>query len=509
MTLAPERTSLGEAAPATTSERAARAVYPAEQAWARRRHPRKKMRSVLFSSLLLVLGDLVAASLGAVAAASIAREPWTATSSVWERLSYVAPSSAPILVALAWVLLVSATHGYEHRTAADPATSRRHALLLGPALMCAVVGAAAIERVAIAPRELLVLGLVTSLAAVLVRSLLRLARGRSTRCRRVVLMGHRSEVEQLFAEFRRVRGTGAEVVGVVLHRVGKKVAFDVPVAEGIDSVCNAVDFLDADTLVVLPCRHVPRDRMRRLAWDLEERGAEILVGPGLLDVAPGRARVHAGPGVPLLHVQHAELAGWRRRLVKAAWERSVAALMLMLTLPLLLGLMLAIRLNSPGQAIFRQTRVGLDGRTFSLLKLRTMSRDAPEAVTDLADRDEGAGPLFKLREDPRITRLGRVLRKYSLDELPQLVNVLRGDMSLIGPRPPLPCEVAAYDDLVMRRLRVKPGLTGAWQVAGRSDLSWEESVRLDLDYVDNWSVWTDVSILARTPLAVLGHRGAY
>ncbi len=509
MTLAPEKpaTRAGQPegrAPRVPHQRSPRSPRPG----VRRRHPLAAVRGLVRTPLPLVLGDAAAALLG-LWAADHAQSRWTETPSLWERLPYIDPSFAPLLVPLAWVLLVSVTHGYEPQRAADPASSRRHALLLGPCLMVGVLAAAAVKGAEVDARELLVLAVVTSLTSVVVRWATRAVRGSTAPGRRVVVLGHRSEVEDLMGEFRRHRRGSPHVVGVVLHHIGKKAAFDVPTREGIDSVGDAVVEVGADTVVVLPCRHVARDRLRQLAWDLDDRGAEMLVGPGLFDVAPGRARVHGGPGVPLLHVRHAELAGWRRRLVKSAWERGLAALMLVAAAPLLLFLVLAVRLDSPGRAIFRQTRVGLDGGTFQLLKLRTMTHEAARDAEDLGEHNEGAGPLFKVRRDPRVTGLGRVLRRYSLDELPQLVNVLRGDMSLIGPRPPLPGEVAEYDDLVRRRLRVKPGLTGAWQVSGRSDLSWEESVRLDLDYVDNWSVWTDLAILARTPLAVLGHRGAY
>ena len=183
--------------------------------------------------------------------------------------------------------------------------------------------------------------------------------------------------------------------------------------------------------------------------------------------------------------------------------------MLLLLLPLLIGIAIAIRLDSAGPAIFRQRRVGRDGRTFVMWKFRTMSTDAGAVRETLSDQNDCDGVIFKMRADPRVTRLGRVLRRYSLDELPQLVNVLRGHMSLVGPRPALPQEVSRYTVDPSRRLVVKPGVTGLWQVSGRSDLSWDESVRLDLRYVDNWSLALDVSIVLRTLGAVLGHRGAY
>jgi lipopolysaccharide/colanic/teichoic acid biosynthesis glycosyltransferase len=170
---------------------------------------------------------------------------------------------------------------------------------------------------------------------------------------------------------------------------------------------------------------------------------------------------------------------------------------------------LAVRLDGPGPVLFRQRRVGRDGRTFEMLKFRSMVVDAESRLSDLAQADEGAGLLFKMKADPRVTRVGAVLRRWSLDELPQLLNILRGDMSVVGPRPPLPREVEGYEDHVHRRLYIKPGLTGMWQVNGRSDLSWEESVRLDLYYVENWSLTVDFVIMWRTVRVLFEHRGAY
>jgi exopolysaccharide biosynthesis polyprenyl glycosylphosphotransferase len=207
-------------------------------------------------------------------------------------------------------------------------------------------------------------------------------------------------------------------------------------------------------------------------------------------------------------VDHAELRG-ARRVVKGVMDRLAAALGLLLAGPLLLVLMAAVRLDSPGPALFRQQRVGRGNDRFTMLKLRTMTVDAEERREDLVGLNESDGALFKIRNDPRITRVGRMLRRFSLDELPQLVNVLRGEMSLVGPRPPLPSEVADYEYDVRRRLAVKPGLTGLWQVSGRSDLPWDEAVRLDLRYVDNWSPLLDLQILFKTGRAVLSRSGAY
>jgi exopolysaccharide biosynthesis polyprenyl glycosylphosphotransferase len=183
-------------------------------------------------------------------------------------------------------------------------------------------------------------------------------------------------------------------------------------------------------------------------------------------------------------------------------------LVLLVLLPVLVGVAIAVRLDG-GPAFFTQTRVGRGGRTFKMIKFRSMVVNAEAVKQQLMDANEGAGPLFKLRNDPRITKVGHVLRKYSLDELPQLFNVLTGSMSLIGPRPCLPAEAATYTSEARRRLAVKPGLTGLWQVSGRSDLSWEESVRLDLHYVDDWSLALDAKIVAKTFGAVLAGKGAY
>jgi exopolysaccharide biosynthesis polyprenyl glycosylphosphotransferase len=233
----------------------------------------------------------------------------------------------------------------------------------------------------------------------------------------------------------------------------------------------------------------------------------LIVSPGLVEVTAPRLSLRPTAGLSLLEVQ---LAPSRTRIVvKALMDRTLGALFLVAAAPVVLLAALMIRLTSPGPAFFRQTRVGVDGAHFTMWKLRSMYVDADERRAALEQANEAAGVLFKIRRDPRVTPVGRVLRRLSLDELPQLLNVVTGDMSLVGPRPPLAREVAEYEDQVHRRLRVKPGLTGLWQVSGRSDLSWEESIRLDLRYVDNWSASMDLMILWKTMRAVLAGRGAY
>ncbi|WP_240770365.1 sugar transferase [Nocardioides sp. GY 10127] len=263
----------------------------------------------------------------------------------------------------------------------------------------------------------------------------------------------------------------------------------------------------ADAVLVLPGTDLDAASLRRLAWSLESAGVELILGTGLVDVAQRRAQVTQVGGWSLLHVRHAQRRGVAG-VAKSLLDRGAAVGLLVLLAPLLGCLALAVRLDSRGPALFRQERVGRDGRTFTMLKFRSMQVPGAVAV-DLKNEADPDSPLFKMRRDPRVTRVGRYLRRYSLDELPQLVNVLRGDMSLVGPRPALPSEVATYREDARRRLHVRPGLTGLWQVSGRSDLSWSESVRMDLLYVDNWSFGLDLSILGRTLSAVLSHRGAY
>nr|WP_243866727.1 sugar transferase [Actinophytocola oryzae] len=249
-------------------------------------------------------------------------------------------------------------------------------------------------------------------------------------------------------------------------------------------------------------------RLQRLAWQLEGSGAEMVVAPMLMEVAGPRLHVSGVLGMPLLRVSAPVFTGMRR-VVKGVMDRVGALVLITLSLPLLVLAAVAIAVDSRGGVFYTQRRVGKDGGEFTILKFRTMVRDADRLKQQLAAANEGAGVLFKMRKDPRITRVGSVLRRYSIDELPQLFNVLTGSMSLVGPRPPLPEESARYEEDVRRRLLVRPGLTGLWQVSGRSDLSWEEAVRLDLRYVEDWSLAMDAMILWKTFRAVLGGQGAY
>jgi exopolysaccharide biosynthesis polyprenyl glycosylphosphotransferase len=335
------------------------------------------------------------------------------------------------------------------------------------------------------------------------------SRGRYTY--RVIAVGGEESVADLAAQLRRERYCGMRVVGACLSAGdgARLVRLGVPLLGGLEDVADAVRASGADTVAVAAGASVGPARLRRLSWQLEGTDTDLVVAPGLMEVAGPRLHIRPMTGLPLLHVEEPEFAG-ARRVAKAVIDRSLAAVGFLLLLPLLLLCWLAVRLSSPGPAIFKQVRTGQDGREFTLLKFRSMYIDAEKRKAELEGRNERAeGLLFKIRDDPRVTPVGRWLRKFSLDELPQLVNVIQGRMSLVGPRPPLPEEVALYQDDVRRRLLVKPGLTGLWQISGRSDLDWDESVRLDLRYVENWSFTLDLMILWKTMSAVVRGRGAY
>jgi exopolysaccharide biosynthesis polyprenyl glycosylphosphotransferase len=261
-------------------------------------------------------------------------------------------------------------------------------------------------------------------------------------------------------------------------------------------------------VIVLSCPELDGHALRRLAWRLERDEVDLIVASALVDVAGDRTTIRPVDGLPMLHVEHPRLGG-AARVVKEIVDRVGAASLIVLMSPLLLTLAVCIRRESPGPVLFRQVRVGRDGQQFLMYKFRSMRLDAEARLAEIQHLNEYDGVLFKVRNDPRVTPVGRWLRRLSLDELPQLFNVLRGHMSLVGPRPPLPEEVAAYPDDVRRRLAVKPGMTGLWQVSGRSDLPWEEAVRLDLRYVENWSLSLDLVIMMRTVSAVTRSSGAY
>jgi len=324
---------------------------------------------------------------------------------------------------------------------------------------------------------------------------------------RAVVVGEQEKSLHIADELLRDRSSGMVVAGAVTDCANGMLARGVPVLGGLDDVVGSVERAQADTVVYCGSDLISPAKLRQFSWDLQSRGIELIVAAALTDVAGPRIHTRPVAGLSLIHVDSPEFTG-ARYVTKRAFDIVVSTLALVVLSPLLAVIAMMVRTDG-GPALFRQRRVGLDGHAFTMLKFRSMVVDAERMLPELTETSDGNGMLFKMREDPRVTRIGRVLRRLSLDELPQLINVLRGDMSLVGPRPPLTSEVAAYENWAQRRLLVKPGLTGLWQVSGRSDLSWEQSLRLDLYYVENWSLASDLVILWRTARAVLERRGAY
>ncbi|THV42959.1 sugar transferase [Glycomyces buryatensis] len=332
------------------------------------------------------------------------------------------------------------------------------------------------------------------------------------RCmKRVVLVGHESTVAALIVQLRREHYHGMKVVAACLpteRPQGALLEFNTRVRGSFDRIAEAVAVERADTVIVLSCPEIDGTALRRLAWKLERSEVDLIVASALVDVAGDRTTVRPVDGLPMLHLDHANLTGVRR-FAKETVDRIGAAALLLALSPLLLTAAFLIRCTSPGPAVFKQERIGKNGQPFTIWKFRTMYTDAERRLSHLQHLNETDGVLFKMKDDPRITPIGKYLRRFSIDEFPQLVNVLRGDMSLVGPRPPLAVEVAAYEADMRRRLVVKPGMTGLWQVSGRSDLPWEEAVRLDLRYVEHWTLSLDFVILLRTVSAILRPQGAY
>ncbi|HET9168046.1 MAG TPA: exopolysaccharide biosynthesis polyprenyl glycosylphosphotransferase [Actinospica sp.] len=416
-----------------------------------------------------------------------------------------------------WLLGLWVCGAYSRRLLAED-TELRGRVLRTAARTTVLVAVASvlIDSTALLRHDLLAVTLAAALTPVMRRLYARLdelARSVPHGPRRVLIVGHAGSIAEFLlhqrpADARRLSVVAACVVGA-RSDADEQDELPVPVVGGMDEIVLAAGAYGCDIVIALGCPEFGRGTLRRLCWRLHQAGVEVALAPILSDVSAARLALATAGGLPLLHLRAPVLRGPVRRLADLC-QRAAAALILLLLSPLLLTLAVLVRATSRGPALFRQTRVGRDGAEFTCLKFRTMVADAEARQAEVAHLNEMRdGPLFKISKDPRLTRIGGALRRYSLDELPQLLNVLGGSMALVGPRPPLPAEVARYSEDMRRRLAVKPGLTGLWQVSGRSSLSWAESVRLDLNYVENWSPGLDAMILLRTTSAVVRGEGAY
>lgn len=331
----------------------------------------------------------------------------------------------------------------------------------------------------------------------------------------VLAVGDARAVGNLVKYLSRELNYGYSVIGVCLTGPGTQTTVEVPGVGTLPVFGNETDLewaltqTNADTVALTATEHLGSEGIRELSWDLHKLDVDLVVSPGVVDIAGPRLTMQPVAGLPLIHVEKPQYSG-AKRFQKRAFDIVLSIVVLTGALPLMIAAAIAIKLTSKGPVFYRSERIGLDGKPFQVIKFRTMVDGADAQIEALrSSNDFVGGVLFKMRHDPRVTSVGRLLRRYSIDELPQFFNVLRHDMSVVGPRPPLRCEVDTYSHQVRRRLLVMPGITGLWQISGRSDLSWEDSVRLDLSYVENWSITNDFLIAAKTVRTIFAANGAY
>lgn len=349
----------------------------------------------------------------------------------------------------------------------------------------------------------------------LIRQHLNVNRQRGQSMSRLLLVGGPSAVAHLARTLGAAKYAGYLPVAAYTPNTSEFPTFepglDLPVvgnSPDAKSIVEAIEMCQADTVAVSAGVQLHPQTLRHLGWELASRNIGLIMAPALTDIAGPRIHTQPVAGLPLIHVTTPTLVGGQR-VAKRLFDLLVSGLLILISLPVMALVAVLIKLHDDGPVIFSQERIGMEGVPFRMLKFRSMIVNAESRLDALVPKSDGHGLLFKMKKDPRVTRVGRILRKFSIDELPQLFNIFGGSMSLVGPRPPLASEVEAYEHDVRRRLLVKPGLTGLWQVSGRSNLSWQDSVRLDLYYVENWSLAGDLLILIKTFRAVFLGAGAY
>ncbi len=512
----PERTlaagSAGDAGPAGAADQAAHSTVSPPSAV-----PAKATRSVpvWFHQAVLALDAVILAGVIVFAAWGRANLPILGfTEDRTEQITYASVRLTGAYVLIGWLLAIAALGGYSRRNI-GAGSSEFSRLLRASLVTAAAIGIGCYLAKFPLSRGFFVILFVTGVPALMVgriavRQFVHGMHARGHWATRVLVAGTPMTIDDVAKVLARETTLGYSVVGAVTPRFWRERV--TPAGHEIighsDDLVRLVTEHGASS-VILAAGAFPRAAdYRRVTWELANHDIEMIVVPALTDIASDRIRVQPLAGLPFVFVDPPE-RGSLDHLLKRGFDIIGAATALLLAAPLMLLAAWQVRRHDGGPVFFAQERVGQGGSTFDCLKFRSMVTDADEVLERIRHLDEGNGLLFKMEEDPRITPPGRWLRRYSVDELPQLINVLRGEMSLVGPRPPLPREVAEYQEDVHRRLNVRPGITGLWQVSGRSDLSWEDTVRLDLYYVDNWSLVQDLLILGRTVNAVVGGRGAY
>ncbi|MDQ6837155.1 MAG: sugar transferase [Actinomycetota bacterium] len=462
----------------------------------------------------LLIADLAGVLVGALIAKEV-RSPGTSAAVLGTAVTLSYPLLSA-LVALLWIVTLTLNRVFNVRVLGAGADEYRR-IFDAIVRMLAVVAALAFflhlnlsrSYVAIVGPITLVWTLVAHWSA---RQWLHRQR-RSGSCQQAtVVVGSHSHVADLVRHLRRFPYVGLHVVGACTGGAETEIAIDdepVPVVAAPADLVAWIRNGGASAVVVADAAVLGFGALRHFAWQLEGSGVDLVVAPSVTGVAGPRIAVRPVEGLPLLHLEEPRFDGVTR-LLKGCVERCAAILLLVALLPLMAFTALAVKVTSTGPIFYRQTRVGKAGLSFKMLKFRTMVEGADKLRHGLqAANEHGGDPLFKVRLDPRVTPVGRWLRRLSIDELPQLAHVVTGKMAVVGPRPPLPEEVEHYTSDAWRRLLVRPGITGLWQVSGRSSLPWMETLRLDLYYVDNWSLALDLVITIKTFNAVIRGRGAY
>lgn len=416
------------------------------------------------------------------------------------------------LIGLAWMILLQIFGSTNPRHLRAGATEYKRVVSASFSL-AAMVGVGAYLLQTEFPRSVFLLAFTFGTAVLLLGRFLRRRAMVALHTRGIgvtplLVAGDSGHVDAVAQVLRRETWLGYRVVGAVTSDRQQTTPAGLPILGQIDETVSLVDDLGVHGVIFAEGSFSTPADFRRTAWQLEAKDIQMIVVPAVSDVSAQRLEIRPVAGLPLMDVDRPQAIA-ATRWIKRTFDIVGSSLLLLAAAPVMALVALAIKLEDGGPVMFRQTRVGRKGQTFECLKFRSMVPDAEARLAALAASNEGAGPLFKMTKDPRITRVGRFIRRFSLDELPQFFNTFRGDMSLVGPRPALPSEVAQYDYDARRRLDVRPGLTGLWQVSGRSNLSWDDTVRLDLYYVDNWSLVQDLMILAKTARAVVGSAGAY
>jgi len=425
------------------------------------------------------------------------------------------------LLVVAWIVALTWGDSRDIRTIGHGADEYKRVINSTLALFGAVAICSYLFRLNLPRSYLLIMmpaGLLAMLAGrLLARRWLHAARARGHYLADVLVVGSVRTVRDLIVDLKRAPFAGFRVVGACVETHSSAIDPDgvsridgVPILGGFDDVAAVARRCGAHTVAVTATDSFDRSAVRRLSWELEKTDAALVLAPALTNIAGPRIHTQPVAGLPLIHVDRPTYEG-ATRILKKSFDLVGASVLLLLFSPVFFAIALAVKFTSPGSIFFLQDRVGLNGETFRMIKFRSMVRDAESKLAALRAQSQDAGNtvLFKQKNDARVTKVGKFIRRFSIDELPQLVNVLKGDMSLVGPRPPLRAEVDKYEDDAKLRLLVKPGMTGLWQVSGRSDLSWEDTVRLDVYYVENWSIASDLMILWRTAKAVVSSAGAY